>query len=120
MLEQFHIGVHFITAMNSTHALTLFRRTGKVFGCGFGVGSLTLWTSGVALRAGALIVQSLLSILVLQEGKFIRSMESIRYLNIHLVKYISLTNSISDIDEAGLWNSSRNSDGFDSSRTSSR
>ena len=62
------------------------------------MGSLTLGTSGVALRAGALIVQSLLSILVLEKGEFTRFVKSIRYLNIHLVKYINLTNSISDID----------------------
>ena len=84
--------------MNITHAFALFRRTGKVFGGGFGVGSPKLWISGVALRASALIGQSLLPILVLQNGKFIRMVESIRYLNMHLVKYINLTNSISDID----------------------
>ena len=60
--------------------------------------SLTLGTSGVALRAGALIVQGLLSILVLEKGEFTRFVKSIRYLNMHLVKYINLTNSISDID----------------------
>ena len=83
------------------------------------MGSLTLGTSGVALRADALIVQSLLPILVLQKGKFIRMVESIRYLNMYLVKYINLTNSIPDIDGTELWNFSSNSDGFDSSRTSS-
>ena len=83
------------------------------------MGSLTLGTSGVALRTGALIGQSLLPILVLQKGKFIRMVESIRYLNMHFVKYINLTNSISNINGTELWNNSRKSDGFDSNRISS-
>ena len=83
------------------------------------MGLLKLGTSGVALRADTLIVQSLLPILVLHEGKFIRMVESIRYLNMHLVKYINLTNSIPDIDGTELWNFSSNSDEFDSNRTSS-
>ena len=77
--------------MNSTHALALLAELVECSIGGFGVRSLTLWTSGVALRVGALMVRSLLPIVVLREGKFI-------YLNMHLVKYINLSNSISDID----------------------